>query len=763
MPRAHLSVEQAQNLAQQHYGIQGVVTELEGELDRNFKIQTDSGAFVLRVTRENLPEILLDAWVQSLLHIREEGLPVSKPIPQTEGVLWSKIILETKTHHLWMTSWLNGTPLCDHPKPSPEIYDQIGALVGTLRNSLRNWEHPGLRREFEWDVRQGIQVVEDSILHIEEPRQQRVVHETLGSIKAAMDGLDPDFEVGTIHGDCNDHNLLLNEEGNLCGLIDIGDACESWRIADLAIASAYALLDADEPLEALTRLTQSSFTACPFPEQEFSALWPLLRLRLCVSLSMSWVQQKRDPENHYLSATRIPAFNLLKDLLRVDGLEVEHSLRATCGVPPRIASSTSALQERRKATFGSNLSLSYDSPLHISHGAGRYLFDSCGVGYLDGVNNVPHVGHSHPAIVDAAVRQLRNTNTNTRYLHEGRQEYAEALAETFPDPLSVVYFVNSGSEANELAIRLATAHTQGSDWITLDAAYHGNTQNLVDLSPYKFDGPGGKGRAAHVQVAELPDLFRGRHSNSDAGMEYAKDLHRCLAAIAERGASPAFFIAEAIPGCGGQMVLPEGYLARAAATVRAAGAVFICDEVQTGFARAGEHFWAFESQGVVPDIVTVGKPIGNGHPMGAVITTPAIARSFDTGMEYFNTFGGNPVSCAIGHAVLKTIEKEGLQENARRTGEVLLQGLQELVDEFPSIGYARGLGLFCGAVCVRPNSKEPDAAKASRIVNQLRADRVLLSTDGPHHDVLKMKPPLVFQPADAHHLLSRMRHHLKEG
>src|SRR5262249_25622857 len=290
--------------------------------------------------------------------------------------------------------------------------------------------------------------------------------------------------------------------------------------------------------------------------------------------------------------------------------------------------------------------------------------------YLAGGNNVAHVGHGHPRVVAAAARQMAVLNTNTRYLHDAILRYAERLAATLPEPLGVCFFVCSGSEANELALRLARAHTHAQDVIVIDSAYHGNTSALIDLSPYKFNGPGGSRQSDYVQVVPLPNAYRGLHRGNDrsVGEQYAAHVRDAIDRVHERGQRVAAFFAEPLLGCGGQIEPPTGYLAAAFQHVRAAGGVCVADEVQTGMGRVGSHFWAFQTQGVIPDIVTVGKPIGNGHPLGAVITTPEIAASFANGMEYFNTFGGNPVSCAVGMAVLDVIENDELQAHALQVG-----------------------------------------------------------------------------------------------
>ena len=425
------------------------------------------------------------------------------------------------------------------------------------------------------------------------------------------------------------------------------------------------------------------------------------------------------------------------------------------GVPKR---GNAELLDLRRRYLNPTLSLSYREPLKIVRGEGVWLYDQHGEAYLDMVNNVCHVGHCHPSVVAAGQAQMAQLNTNTRYLHDNIVEYAMRLVATLPSPLSVVFLTNSGTEANDLALRLARAHTGRRGVLVLDHAYHGHSPSMVELSPYKFNGKGGEGQAVHVGVAGMPDVYRGRFRDpSTAGRQYAGQLATEIAGLRERGFDPAVFYCESLLGCGGQIVLPDGYLREAYATVRTAGGVCLADEVQVGFGRAGDHFWAFQRQGVVPDILTVGKPIGNGHPIGAVVTTPEIAASFVTGMEYFNTFGGNPVSCAIALAVLDVIREEHLQDNARVVGGLLLEGLRELQRRHACIGDVRGCGLFIGAELVSDGAaRTPDPARARQVVEAMKARRVLLSTEGPDDNVLKIKPPVVFSRRDAGEFLEKL-------
>jgi 4-aminobutyrate aminotransferase-like enzyme/Ser/Thr protein kinase RdoA (MazF antagonist) len=419
----------------------------------------------------------------------------------------------------------------------------------------------------------------------------------------------------------------------------------------------------------------------------------------------------------------------------------------------------------RRRLLGRNLSISYRRPLKIVRGFAQYLYDESGRAYLDVYNNVPLVGHSHPRVVRATQEQLALLNTNTRYLHDTILRYAERLTRHLPAPLRVCYFVTSGSEANELALRLARARTGREDVIVLEHAYHGHTTTLVDVSPYKFDGRGGGGRKEWVHVAPLPDTYRGRYRRDDpqAGPKYARHVGALVDRLKADGRGLAAFLAETLPSVAGQIVLPPGYLAEAYRHVRAAGAVAIADEVQTGFGRLGEHFWGFEAQGVVPDIVVLGKPIGNGFPLGAVVTTREIAAAFDNGMEFFSTFGGNPVSCAAGLAVLDVVEEEKLQERALRIGRHLLEGLRRLQDRHAVIGDVRGSGLFLGVELVRDRGTlEPAREEAEYVVDRLRERGVLTGTDGPHHNVLKLRPPLVFSEEDADLFLATLEEVLGE-
>jgi 4-aminobutyrate aminotransferase-like enzyme/Ser/Thr protein kinase RdoA (MazF antagonist) len=413
------------------------------------------------------------------------------------------------------------------------------------------------------------------------------------------------------------------------------------------------------------------------------------------------------------------------------------------------------LIEYRKAHLGKGLSLQYKVPIKMVRGDGVYLLDQDGQKYLDTVNNVAHVGHEHPKVVEAGQNQMAILNTNSRYLHDNINAFAKELLATLPEELSVLHFVNSGSEANELALRMLQVATGEKDMIASEVGYHGNTNACINISSYKFDGKGGTGAPKHTHIFPLPDRFRGKYRGVDTGSNYVEEVKKQIQKIQALKRNIAGFIIEPIISCGGQIELPDGFLKAAYLAVRAAGGYCISDEVQVGCGRVGKTFWGFQLHDVVPDIVTIGKPLGNGHPLAAVACTQELANKFANGMEYFNTFGGNPVSCAIGLEVLKTVKREGLQENALEIGDYLKEALQKLAKRYPIIGDVRGQGLFLGFELV-DKDLNPLPKQTDYLANRMKEHKILMSVDGPQHNVLKIKPPMVFNLQHAKELIERL-------
>ncbi len=993
-PRFTLS--DAERLARDHFGVAGRASALTSERDQNFLIEPAEGAgIVLKIANATEDPAMLDAQRAVIDHLAR----VSSLTPRLVGQHPDEPAIamrDGKTHEVWAVSVVPGRPLSSVSQRSPALHADLGRQVAALAEALSTFEHKAIHRDFHWDLSKARGIVESRAHAIDDDELSgaiaRLGHELDTRVKPLLESLPR----GAVHGDLNDNNILiaLSNDGSarehrVSGIVDFGDMVHSYRVGDLAIAIAYAMLGSDDPLTVLAEVARGYAERAQLTDDEMAALFGLAALRLCASSCIAADQQRERPDNAYLGVSQsairkllpilartpfalaeavvrdafgaepVPASTRVVEFLRKssphpvlgidlatepsivldlsiaspllsgdpagnseplltarvfgamhdagvkvsigrydeprllyttplfalggrpidehrtihigldlfmppgtpvyapldgvvhachdnaalldygpliilrhstdDGLEFftlyGHLSReslvgqypgrvvkagdkiATLGTAevnvgwtphlhlqvitdllglgtdfPGVARPSQrrvwtslcpdpnllarvpadrfpandppkdATLEKRHERIGGNLSIAYRDPAKIVRGWMQYLYDDEGRCFIDAYNNVPHVGHCHPRVVEAAERQMRVLNTNTRYLNDLLARYADRLLETLPASLEVCYFVNSASEANELALRLARAATGAVDTLVLDAAYHGNTTSLIDISPYKHAGPGGDGTPDWVHVAPLPDTYRGAIKRDDprAGPKYAAYVGARIEALRKRGKQPAAFIAESCPSVGGQLVFPPGYLTNVYQLVRAAGGVCIADEVQTGLGRMGTSFWAFEAQNVVPDIVVMGKPLGNGHPIGAVATTRAIANAFNNGMEYFSTFGGNTVSCAVGIAVLDVLRDEGLQEHARVVGERLLARLRPLVDRHPIVGDVRGSGLFLGIELVRDRvTLEPAGSEASFVANRLRERGILLGTDGPHHNVVKIRPPMPFSLEDA--------------
>ena len=419
------------------------------------------------------------------------------------------------------------------------------------------------------------------------------------------------------------------------------------------------------------------------------------------------------------------------------------------------------LLKARKQNLGRGMSLQYEEPLYIVRGSGVNLIDNWGRKYLDTVNNVAHVGHEHPRVVKAGQKQMALLNTNSRYLHDNITALADKLKETLPPALNVFHFVNSGSEANELALRMVKTFTGSNEMLVSEVGYHGNTNGCVDISSYKFDGKGGVGAPDNVHVFPMPDSFRGKYRGMDTALKYAEEVELLINQLTAAQKKLGGFIIEPLLSCGGQIELPEGFLKKAYSLIRKAGGLCISDEVQTGCGRMGKTFWGFQLHHVIPDIITIGKPLGNGHPVAAIVCTEEVANKFANGMEFFNTFGGNPVSCAIAAEVLQVVEDENLQFNALEIGAYLLAEFKKLSIVFPIIGSIRGQGLFLGIELVS-SAKLPLQTQAKYLVNRMKQNGILMSTDGPDNNVIKIKPPLVFSKEDADFLIQALTRVLEE-
>jgi len=710
-------------------------------------VATGDGAnFVLKITADRDVNVGLEE--ASIGCLDAAGHPVPGSIEASSGARAVAVDIEGERATARLQRFIPGTRWREAGQ-GPALLRAIGVMIARVHESLATFQHEDIHRSHPWDLAEA-QRHRDSIGLIDDRAIRRTAEHCFHLHAACARPVLVACPSGALHGDLNDENILVEGDA-VVGILDLGDCLHGALVQDLAIAIAYGLQHPDASLETMAELVAGYDAIRPLQDEEEAALFPLVMARLATSLCIASERRRSTPSHdtwYEHQETTVAAMQSLKDVPpRIARTRLMHACRTT----EDTATATAELLEARAACIGPSLSISYEDPIHVTMGRDQYLHDADGRPFLDLVNNVAHVGHCNQRVVEAITSQARLLNTNTRYLHEGIVQYAERLTATMPDELDTCFLVNSGSEANELALRLARSATGANDVLVVDGAYHGNTDNCIAMSPYKFNGPAGGGAPDWVHVVPTPDTFRGeiRGEDDDAGHAYALELARVIGEACSRGRSIAGFFAEPILSCGGQIPLPAGYLAAAFEHVRKAGGVCIADEVQIGFGRVGEAFWGFELHDVVPDIVVMGKPIGNGHPMGAVVTTRSVAESFDDGMEFFSTFGGNPVSCACGIAVLDEVHERGLQERARALGERFMNGLLALKERHELIGDVRGRGLFLGIELVRDRvSLEPADTEASGIVNAMRRNGVLLSADGPLHNVIKIKPPMVLDEND---------------
>jgi 4-aminobutyrate aminotransferase-like enzyme/Ser/Thr protein kinase RdoA (MazF antagonist) len=746
-----LSHEAVAAAVEARYGFRPTIRRLTGE-NENYLVERDDGTpFVLKIVSgsECRERILLEhAMVEAAL---DAGIGVALPrlIPDLDGNLMLSLGGDDGEPRLGrLMAFVPGVSWRSRPPVSRELLTALGELAARFAGALSSVDLPAARRTHRWDLAStGAHRGDLAIAGV--PGRQRLLAAQFERWVAYRRELVA-VPWGLIHGDLNDDNVLI-ADGRISGVLDFSDSLYNPLVCELAIALTYAMFYESEPWGGGAWVVAGYHSVRPLSATEVELLYPLICGRLAASVAISAKRRQLDPARQGWFVTEEQAWTFLEQHGERDPTEIADRLSELIDVRPYADRGPPAgdLLARRRRVNSAAQSITYRNPVKFIRGRGAYLIDERGRPFLDLYNNVCHVGHCHPHVVQAGQEQMARLNTNTRYLTDAHVSFSERLAGLFPPRLDTVFLVNSGTEANELALRLACTHTGHEDVLVVENAYHGHTRRLVDISPYKFLGPGGKGLAEPwVHVVPMPDGFRGpyRGHTEEVGRAYGDEVG---AIIKEAGRPIAAFIAETLPSCGGQVIPPPGYFESAFGHVRAAGGVCILDEVQVGFGRVGSHFWAFEDYGVVPDIVVLGKPMGNGHPIGAVVCTRAIAESLvATGMEWFSTFGGNPVSCAIGSAVIDVIEDEGLQEHARTTGAYFLDALGELESRFECVGDVRGRGLFLGIDLVLANGITPATELADHVINELRERRILTGTDGPANNVIKIKPPLVVATED---------------
>lgn len=744
-----------ENIVHNHYELSVEAKALDGYDELNFILTEKFGKkYILKIANAAHDKDFIDAQIKIITHLRNSPIAdkLQYFIKNKKGETLTILEEGGEIYYLRILNYLDGNFWVDITHNNPILHENLGQFLAMMDASLVDFKHPSMHRHYTWDISTA-RDAQYKLAHIKSHEGKRIVDYFLLQFETEVLPILSSLRHSYVHNDANDYNILV-KDNEVIGLIDFGDMVYTATINNVAVACTYAMLDSEDPLSVAVSVVKGYHSKYALKENELSILYYLIAARLCISLTQSAYNASLVSDNAHHFITEKPAWKLIYQLIEINPIKAQDAFNKVCGFKPLINASNdySEHESKRKKLIGQNLSISYQAHLKIDKGALQYLYDDKGNTYIDCVNNVSHVGHCHPTVARAMQKQIATLNTNTRYLNNEIIDYAEALLATLPKHLSVCYFTNSGSEANDLAIRISKMVTGQEDVIVLDHAYHGTSTTTMQISPYKFDKPGGIGQMPWVHKAMNPDIYRGpyQNNNGEAGKSYAESVVDIIEKLKQIGKKPAAFICETLLGVGGQIPLPKNYLKEVYAQVQVAGGICIADEVQVGFGRVGSKFWGFELQEVLPDMVVMGKPIGNGHPLAAVVMTEAIAHKFNNGIEFFNTYGGNPVSMATGAAVLKTIQNEQLQANALVVGNTLLKSLTALMKKHPIIGDVRGEGLFVGVELVKDRiTKEPVGKEINHIVEAMKNKGFLISTDGPYNNVLKIKPPIVFSEKNA--------------
>lgn len=755
------------SLIKKYYRLDASAKALTGEYEFNFLISASTGEkYIFKVASDEHNYDFFDAQVKIVAHLSKSEVSEKffRYIPNINRELITIHRVDGRNYYLRLLTFLEGEFWMNLKGLPDSLFTDLGDFLGRMDKSLENFSHAAMHRYYLWDISKAADA-NKKLGCIKDHERRRIAGYFLLQFETEAMPSISSLRHAYAHHDANDTNILV-KENRVNGLIDFSDMVYTALINNLAVACTYAMMSQSDPLHVAALVVQGYHHAYPLTEQEIDLIYYLIAARLCISVTQSAYNASIETNNEHHFISEKPAWDLLYKLIRINPIKAQDLFRKKCGYKSLISQDDySNLIAERNEHIGRNLSISYQKKIKIIRGALQYLYDDKGNTFVDCVNNPSHVGHCHPVVVRRIQQQVARLNTNTRYLHDNIVEYAKRLTATLPPSLSVCYFTNSGSEANDLAVRMSRNFTGKKDIIVLDHAYHGTSTIAMEMSPYKFDSKGGSGKMPWIHKAANPDLFRGpfRYGDANAGKKYAEDVQRIIEDLKQEGKAPALFICETLLGVGGQIPLPPGYLKEVYRHVRAAGGVCIADEVQVGFGRVGEKFWGFELQDVIPDIVVLGKPIGNGHPLAAVIVRTEIADAFNNGLEYFNTFGGNPVSMAAGLAVLDTIQQEEMQQHAKETGDYLIDGLKKLMKKYPIIADVRGHGLFIGAEMVKDRvTLEPALPEINIVAEKIKQKGYLLSTDGPLHNVLKIKPPMPFNKINADELLQYLDEALNE-
>ena len=765
-------------LARSH-GLAGTLTRLRGEREQNARLATADGkSYVVKIARTE-DAAAVDCQCAALLHLQviDPGLAVPRVVPAQDGRAICEIADETGQRHIFsVLTYLEGQPLIafhqalKRPFTAKELF-AVGAMQGRVARALQSFHHPATQRNLPWDLKNewllGPRLgrhLPPELRDISEPHLSRYEARTLPALRRLRGQV--------IHHDFHESNLLVEPGADLrfAGLIDFGDMIYGARAEDLAVSLSSFVDWGPDPAASLLALTRGYHSAAALDREDLALLPHLALLRTLLTIAMMDHLTEGGKPNAEMLAIRSMAIRNARTLSELDAASMSTRIFDAClgdtlGAGHQetggAAIADDALFQRRVAVLGKTYTF-YRKPIHIVRGEGTWLHDAEGRAYLDCYNNVPLVGHSHPHVVAAAARQLAVLNTNTRYLQRGIVELGERLTATMGDGLDTVIFTCTGSEANDLAVRIARTVTGRHGVLIAENAYHGNTTLTTHLSPLEYPP---ESKPDWVALLPAPNIYRGPFRNGDAlaGEHHAAFVAKSIDDLAAAGHRPAALLIDAIFDSNGSLNPPADYLGECYRRARQAGALCIADEVQMGFGRSGTHLWGFEAFGVKPDIVTLGKPMANGYPCGAVITRRDIARRFNEKFLYFNTFGGGTAACAAAAATLDVLEGEGLQQRALQVGAWLGKEFDALKQRFPVVGHVHGRGLFFGLDLVADReTRAPDKLTARSLSESMKEKGVLVASSGPMGNILKIRPPLSMTLAEAGILVAALRASLLE-
>ena len=752
-PPPSLTPADATKIASERYGLDAVAELLVSERDQNFRLTDASGAaWVLKVSNAAEDRGVVEMEVAAVERIAavDPGLPVPVARLALDGSTVAAVTMNGTSHLVRLLPLLPGRTAAPTELDAAAIR-HVGEVVGRIGLALRGFFHPAAGRTIWWD-QQHLPELARRVTVDEAPERRDLLGRVLERFHRRVVPALPRLRSQVIHNDVTLDNLLLDDQHRVSGIIDFGDMAHTALILDVPATLQSLLRDRTDLFEVTDAFLAGYASVLPLEPVEGELLADLLAGRMAQTILISAWRMPQYPDNEYIRGWAAPAWELLEQMGSIGFDEATRRMAVIARAPlGRPAGTDDELLARRQRVLGTALeSLSYRRPLHLVRGDGAWMEAADGRRYLDAYNNVPVVGHAHPRVVAAIARQAATLNTNTRYLHSHVVELAERLLASMPEGLDTVLFVNSGSEANDLAWRLATTFTGADAGLATAWSYHGVSAAIADVTASEW--PEGR-KPDGVEVFDAPDTYRDRYAHpADAGAEMAAAVAR----LVDRGRRPAALYVDSTFTADGIFVPEPSVVAAIVGAAHDAGALFVADEVQSGHGRTGE-LWGFSRWGVTPDIVTLGKPMGNGHPVAALITRSEIVDRFGAATTFFSTFGGNPVACAAALAVLDVLEDEGLVPRAATVGDELRSRLSGLAATHPAVGDVRGRGLMTGLELVRdPATRQPDPDLAARVKDEMAERGVLIGTTGRLKNVLKIRPPLCITADEAALIVSTL-------